>query len=75
MALTPDILLSCVRYNLPNSELLVTGQTHDWASEGLLCLREWQLAQFLYLSLGTHSPDLVFTLAVARLGQPCLTPA
>lgn len=57
MAPTPDILQSCVRYNLPNSELLVTGQTHNWASEGLLCLREWQLAQFLYPLLQTHSPE------------------
>lgn len=56
--LTPDILQSCVRYNLPNSELLVTGQTHNWASEGLLCLREWQLAQFLYPLLQTHSLSL-----------------
>lgn len=54
--LSPDSLLSCVRY-LSNAELLITGHTHNWASEGLLCLREWQLARFLYPPLQTHSPE------------------
>lgn len=57
MILTPGILLSYMRYNLSNTELLDIGHSHNRASEGLLSVRKLQLAQFLSPAPRTHTPE------------------